>query len=143
MGVFAQFVLGISAAAIFIGALFMILPGGAMQKSVRYVCSLVFICVCVTAFLKLGRVEFKVNSEKYEVDMSRAISLTNTQAQYICAAVLESADIKYEKISVNTDKDEQNSIFINSITVYSSADAKLIERTIRQSMEVKTVKVKK
>ncbi len=143
MNVFSQFILGISAAAVLIGALFMILPSGSMQKSVKYAFSLTFICICATAFLTLGKINFDFKVSSSAPDTANAQALTTAMAQQICGAVLKEKAITYEKIYVNTDKDETDSIFINSVTVYSSGDAALIEQAIRNAVEVKTVTVKR
>lgn len=137
----SQVVLGISAAAIFVGAMFMLAPSGNLSKSVRYVFTLVFLCVCITFFLKIGNREVRFVLDEPETDYTTAHNLTSIQAEKICSAALDDNNISYEKISVSTDINESDGIFISNVRIVSDDDAELIRTIINQTVMTKEVTV--
>ncbi len=137
----AQIVMGLSAAAIFIGAMFIMTPTGNISKSVRYVFTLVFFCSCIALFIGVGDIKLDFGSASGKTDYTAACELTKTQAEYICAAALKDNDISFNKISVSTDIDEAGGIFISSIKVYSSCDAEQIKKIINKTVQTKEVTV--
>lgn len=136
-----QIVMGLSAAAIFIGAMFMLSPSGNMHKSVRYIFTLVFLCACVSLFLKTGKVDFKSFSSERKIDYTSALKLTETQAERICAAALNDNNISFNKISVITDINESSGIFISNVFIRSDANPDQIKKIIKQTVITKEVTV--
>ena len=141
MSQITQMVMGLSAAAIFIGAMFMLAPTGNMHKSVRYVFTLVFLCVCITIFLKLGKFNFDKFSVTQNTDYTVAQNLTKIQAEQICAAALPDNNISFNKISVITDNNEVGGIFISNVIIESDENADLIKKSIEQTVITKEVTV--
>lgn len=138
----AQIVLGLSAAAIFIGAMFIMAPTGNMSKSVRYVFTLAFFCSCIALFMGMGDIELDFALTSDNTDYTAARSLTETQAEYICAAALRDNNISFDKISVSTDIDGEGGIFISSIEVLSSDEGALIKKIINETVLTKEVTVR-
>ena len=138
----SQIVMGISASAIFIGALFILSPSGNTNKSVRYVFALAFLCSCVAMFSGVSGFKFDLTPKNKTPDYTTAANLTEHQAEYICAAALRDKNISFDKISVSTDIDEKTGIFISNIEVYSSVDEELIKKIINETVETKEVTVR-
>lgn len=137
----AQIVMGLSSAAIFIGAMFMLSPTGNTSKSVRYVFTLVFLCVSVSLFLRIGKVNIDFDFSDKSVNYNTAQKLTESQAERICEAALKDNNISFDKISVSTDINENDGIFISNIKVISNHDAAAIKNIINQVVQTKEVTV--
>ena len=138
----SQIVLGLSAAAIFIGAMFILSPSGSTNKSVRYVFALTFLCTCIGLFAGVSGVKFDFTTQNKAPDYTTAKKLTEHQAEYICAAALSDKNISFDKILVSTDIDESSGIFISNIEVYSAANDQLIKKIINETVLTKEVTVR-
>ncbi|MBR4072354.1 MAG: hypothetical protein IKK24_00300 [Clostridia bacterium] len=114
----SEFVIAFCTVSIVIGGLYMLKPDSATEKSVKYVFSLIFICVIASALIniKFGSLEIPDNSS---VATDTEISLAEMSLRLTFEEVLRNADINFSKISVYTDKKADGSIIINKVTVFS------------------------
>ena len=111
--------LGVCTALVFMGALWLIAPGGTMKKSVSYCFSLAFLLIIILPVMAIGKLEIPKYS--YEAKASETNStLASNAAYYLCAAALKDAGISFNNLNVNADICENNGISINSVRVVSS-----------------------
>lgn len=136
-----QIFLGFSAAAVTVGALLILRPKGGTGKSVLYIFTLIFVCIAVSLVVKLGSADIDFSVPAAASYTTTAADMTASQAEYICAAALRDAGISFNKISVNTDINEEGSIFINMITVYSGENPELITKTVTDMIKTNGVEV--
>lgn len=110
--------LGVCTAFVFMGAICLIMPTGAMKKSVSYCYSLAFLLIIIVPVISIGKLE--IPNIQYEIPESQnTAALYSNAAQYLCAAALEDAGILFDNLTVNADICEDGSISINSVRVVS------------------------
>lgn len=134
-----QAILGFCAAAIFIGAVSLLAPAKNMSKPTKYVISLVFIVTTVSLFSVIGSTKTPVFSKTTNTIQGEEI--LSYQTEYLCGALLKDNGIPYQKISVNTNIEQDGSIYISVITVYSNAEPSRIEGIIKEAFETERVEV--
>lgn len=121
MNMLSQFLTSFCAASIFIGALYMICPDGAMSKSVKYVLSLAFLLTVIAAVgITVKHTDFDFNITQYEVTDTEL--LDTAAAEYAYTYALNAADINFSKITVCTDKTADGSIVISKVIIYSDCE---------------------
>lgn len=113
-----QFFISFSVGCILIGALYIICPEGNISKPIRYLFSLVFLVIIISATnIPLKKITFPLP----EATASQA-SLTEMQslsAQYIYSYTLAAQNINFREIYVCTDNSNDNSIVINKVIIVS------------------------
>lgn len=116
MNALNSFITAVCAACVIIGAAYLICPDGSMQKPVKYVLSLVFIAVIISA-VPIARVKFDLNFNAYEYSEKTEDELLISDAKYVYGSVLKKAGVNFNKITVCTDKTESGGISIIKISV--------------------------
>ena len=110
--------LGVCTAFVFMGAVWLIVPGGAMKKSVNYCFSLAFLMIIIIPVMAIGKFEFPKSN--YEITQNQTVSaMASDAAYYLCVAALKDAGISFDNLTVNADICEDNGISINSVRVVS------------------------
>lgn len=135
-----EVVLGFCAAAVFLGALSIISPGGSSKKPIKYILSLIFLASCVTLFLGAG----KITAGQIPTEVapcSGVAKMGAIQAEYLCRAVLADNGISFNKVCAETNINESGDIYINVVRVYSSNKGEEIEEVIKKKLTVKHVEV--
>lgn len=121
MNVLREVITAFCAASIFIGALYIICPDGVMNKSVKYILSLIFLITIVTATgITVKKADFNFNIPEY--NEANAEPLDVAAAEYAYAYALQAADINFSKITVCTDKTQNGSIVINKVIICSTCE---------------------
>lgn len=116
MNALNSFITAVCAACVIIGAAYLICPDGSMQKPVKYVLSLVFIAVIISA-VPIARVKFDLNFNAYEYSEKTEDELLISGTEYVYGSVLKKAGVNFNKITVCTDKTESGGISIIKIAV--------------------------
>lgn len=113
-----QFFISFSVGCILIGALYIICPEGNISKPIRYLFSLVFSVIIISAAnIPLKKITFPLP----EATASQA-SLTEMQslsAQYIYSYTLAAQNINFREIYVCTDNSNDKSIVITKVIIVS------------------------
>lgn len=129
MNFLAQFLTAICAACVFIGALYMLCPGGSMSKPVSFALSLVFV-ISVAAACKL-------TAWNNISDISLSIPTATAgeegliiSAEYVYSTALKSAGINFSKVSVLSHKNEMGGISISKVIVVSSESEEKIRAAL-------------
>ena len=127
------------AGMILIGALHILTPGGAMEKSVKGVLSTVFLLSVLTACLPAFRGFSTQIGAKREEAKAENQSLMETNAEYVVMEVLKKADIPFSKITVRTDKSDDGSISISKVIIVTDCEPQTVRAAlsgIDESQEV-------
>lgn len=123
-GFIAAFCLG----CVLLGALYILVPKGNISKSVKYAFCLVFLCMIISAGIKLTKVEiptFSTDESRFENER-----LSAAAAQMIFAEALSENEINFSKITVFTDKTEVGGINISKVYVYTDCPPQKVSAVI-------------
>ncbi len=125
MNYVSAFLISFCAAAVFIGALYMLCPDGAMSKPVKYLLSLVFLLSVISvAGITVKNVDLELDfSSPKAID---AAALEISSAEYVYSFALNSAGIEFSRIEIFTDKSDDSSISINKVIIYSGCERQKI-----------------
>ena len=106
------------AACVFIGALYILCPEGAMSKPVKYLLSLVFL-VSVIASAGLVTDNNAADIPTFSEQVIDTEQLDAANAELVFTYALKAGGIDFSKISVYTDKTADGSISISKVLIYS------------------------
>lgn len=106
----------------------MLCPKGAVEKTVKYLFSLIYIICIISAAPGLKQLGASFRPSEGDIEISR--EMREAAARLTIEAALSTAKIDFEKITLYTDKTEDGSIRINKVTVVSSAS----EEEIREAL---------
>lgn len=117
----------------------MLCPDGVMSKSVKYIFSLIFILSVVTAASfsgnwgvgKLAQVSVEINDEE----------LQKSSAEYVFETALKKEGIDFSKITVCTDKTENDSISISKVIIYTDCEKLRVIAALKEAAENTEVEV--
>ena len=140
MNFFSSFTAAFCSACVFIGALYMLCPEGAVSKSLKYILGLVFIISVVSAAaIAVGKWDFEMPEN--QVDYSGSTSLQVSAAEYVYEYVLKEADIDFSKITVCTDNSENGSININKVIIYTDCQKSRVLAALSEVAENTEVEI--
>ncbi len=136
-----QFFISFSVGCILIGALYIICPEGNISKPIKYVFSLIFLVIIISAAnIPIKKIDFSFNQNTTE-----QTNLTDMQvlsAEYIYSYTLTANNINFSKIYVCTDNSEDNSIVITKVVIVSQEPREKIIKALgvlAENREVETV----
>lgn len=129
MSFLSSFATAFCASSVFVGALYMLCPDGAINRSVKYILACVFILLVVSAAIPFGD-EIDIDFNSYNQENLDTEQLEKSTAWYTYAIALQNADIDFEEIEVCTDKNGDGSIYISKVIIYSECEKSLIEKTL-------------
>ncbi|MBR6501949.1 MAG: hypothetical protein IKT42_00745 [Clostridia bacterium] len=116
----------------------MLCPAGSINKSVRYVFCLCFIC-CIIGVATNISVDFSwFNVTKTDTILTE--QNVGVTAQMVFGEALKAKNINFRKIVIDTNKLNDGSIVINRVTVYTSETSqKVLDAIGSDSYEVMVV----
>ena len=108
--------------------------GEKLQKSTDYILALILL-TCVIAAVMNADFSFNISNEDIVAEASLGeIAISEYQAEYITARVLDEEKIEYEKIEAKANKSEDGSIVISKITITGAKEG---ERAVAAVKELK------
>ena len=134
MKIFSQLIVAFCASCVFIGALYLLCPNGAVSKSVKYVLALAFLMSVIAVAgitVKTENFEFK----DFEFPTSEVQTTEKHTAIQVYSYALKKAEINFEKIELSTNKAEDGSIVISKIIIYSNADREKITAALGEAAQ--------
>ena len=136
----SDFFITFCVSAIFIGALIIICPSGQISKSVKYILSLVFSLLVISSVLKI---DFDLNftPDKNSIS-SHTEALEVKSAEYVYSHCLKAENIEFSKISVLTNKTDDDRIVISKVLIFSKEDKNkifLALSAVAQNFEVEII----
>ena len=116
----SSFMISFCSCSVLLGFLYMLCPSGSMKDSIRYVFCLCFVCCIFSGVISIQKTDFDAfnSADNTEIITEESSALT---AQAVFAEALNSADINFRKIDVDTNKLPDGSITIIRVTVYTDA----------------------
>lgn len=123
------FIISVCTACTVLGALHIICPGGNIGKSVKYVFSLVFLLIIISSAAVMFKTE-KIQFNIPEVSQTTTEEMQVSAAKYVYESILKKAGIEFTKITVCTDKLENDSIVINKVIIYSTCEKEKIIKAL-------------
>ncbi len=124
-------ILGLCIASVSLGAMYMLRPVGATEKSVRLNFAVIFLSLLVVSVASLLGTDF--GDMKISVDNSSSFYSENivcAEVEYLCGEILKEKGMDFKEITVFTDKNGQGGISIKRITVESTAEPEAIRQSI-------------
>lgn len=135
-----DFFITFCASAIFIGALLIVCPSGHLSKSVKNILAIIFTIIVISAALKIDfNLDFKVNTDAIT---SHTVALETHSAAYVYGQCLKKAELEFSKISVLTNKNDDGSIVISKVLIFSKEDKNKILTAlcdVTQNFEVEII----
>ena len=138
MNSITSFIVSFCGSCILLGFLHMLCPAGSINKSVRYVFCLCFIC-CIIGVATNISVDFSwFNDTKTDAILTE--QNVGVTAQMVFGEALKAKNINFRKIAIDTNKLSDGSIVINRVTVYTSETLqKVLDAIGSDSYEVTVV----
>ncbi len=129
MSGFSSFIISFCSCCILLGFLYMLCPSGSMEKPIKYIFCLCFVCCVIGSAFALPSPDFSY------FDKSNSAVILNEQntavtAQTIFAEALRQSNINFRKITVDTNKLNDGSIIISRITVYTTEPVEKVRKAI-------------
>ncbi len=119
------FITSFCVSCIVLGLLFILVPKGALSKSVKYVFSLCFVCCLIGSVITLPKLDFSDFNAARNYETVTEQNAENT-AKAVFEQALKSQNINFKKITVDTNKLTDGSIIISKVTVFADQDAEKI-----------------
>ena len=140
MNAFSSFTAAFCSALVFIGALYMLCPEGAISKSLKYILGLVFLLSVISAAaIAVGKWDFEM--PEFRLDYADSSSLQISAAEYVYEYALNEADIDFSKITVCTDNSENGSISINKVIIYTDCEKSRVLAALAEVAENTEVEI--
>lgn len=127
----STFLISFCAAAVFIGALYMLCPDGAMNKSIKYIMSLIFLLSVISvAGITVKNADINID---FTVPETNATDLEIKNAEFVYGLALRNAGIEFSEIEIFTNKAEDGSIIINKVIVHSGCERQKIADALSEA----------
>lgn len=129
------------ASCVFVGALYMLCPEGSISKSVKYVLSLVFLVMVVSA-AGMGVKNLDINFDFTQQAAVSTEQLEGVNIRLIFEETLRQNGINFEEITVFTDKLETGGISITKVIIRSDCEKEKISAVlsnVANSIEVEVI----
>ena len=124
-----EFITVFSSFSLLFGGIYMLKPVGNLAKTVKYVFSLILICIVLTAVLNIKLQDFNSIATISSAETS-TYSLTNEAVRLTFIEALRSQDINFYEITVCTNKNADGSISISKVTIYSDESKEKIIKAL-------------
>ncbi len=121
------FVTAFCSVCVMSAGLSLLCPSSKLEKSVKYVFSLVFLVCLLSALPGLKNIKIEYPKANFSVADSNISSAT---AQWNFEYLLRANNIEFSKIEVCTDKNAEGGIIINKVIIYSSESAENIRELL-------------
>ncbi len=111
-----QFITSFCVGSILIGSLYIICPKGNISKQIKYIFSLIFLIIIISAAnIPFKSIDFDALSPaESQIDTE---TLEKTAAEYVFSYTLKKQNINFQEISIFTDKTSDNSIVITKAVI--------------------------
>ncbi len=135
-------ILGLCIASISLGAMYMLRPTGATEKSVRLSFAVIFLSLLVISVSSILHIDFN----KIKITLNNSFNdssenIVSAEAKFLCQEILKEKGIDFKGIEIFTDKTDDGSISIKRITVESTAEPDAVRQSITAVLATDGVEV--
>ena len=116
-----SFFMSFCVSAIFIGGIFIICPNGKMSKPIKYILCLIFTVIIIVSVSKINP-DFDLPYFESQILEQNSDKLQIQSAEYVWGSCLKAASINFTKITVCTNKTQNNSIVISKVIICSDCE---------------------
>ena len=135
-----QFFISFSVGCILIGSLYIICPNGNISNSIKYIFSLIFLVIIISAAnIPLKKIELPKSQTAYAE--SSVADMQISAAEYIYTYTLTANKINFSKISFNTDNLDDGSIVITKVIISSQEPKEKIVTALGVLAEYREVEI--
>ncbi len=114
-----QFITSFCVGSVLIGSLYIICPKGNISKQIKYIFSLVFLIIIISAAnVPLKSIDF--NAVSLTDNQINTDALDTSAAEYVFSYTLKKQNITFRKISIFTDKTDDGSIVITKVVIVTN-----------------------
>ncbi len=135
-----QFITSFCVGSVLIGSLYIICPKGNISKQIKYIFSLIFLIIIISAAnVPLKSVDFDTLSPKdIQIDTE---ALETRAAEYVFSYTLKKQNINFQKISIFTDKTEDGSIVITKVVVVTKEPPQKVTNALAGLLDNREVEI--
>lgn len=135
-----QFFTSFCVGCVLIGALYIICPDGAISKTVKYVFSLIFLLIIISAAnIPLKNINLDVFSPQNSVADSEDMQIA--AAEYVFSHTLKSQNVNFSKISIFTDKTDNSSIVITKVVIATQEQPEKVKKALGELAKNREVEI--
>ncbi len=135
-----QFFTSFCTGLILIGSLYIICPDGNISKSVKYIFTLVFLILIISAANILPtKIDFDFKTPPIETETSQDMQIY--AIKYLYSNSLERANINFKEIYVYTDNSDDQSIVITKVIIVSNENSEKIINALGELAEYRKVEI--
>ena len=135
-----QFFTSFCVGSILIGSLYILCPNGAISKSVKYVFSLIFLIIVISAAnIPLKNIDFTSYASQSEQINGEAMQVAS--AKYVFEHTLKAHSINFKEISIFTDKLTDGSIVITKAIVVTSESREKVMNALGELAKNREVEI--
>lgn len=136
-----QFFISFSTGCILIGALYILCPEGNISKPIKHIFSLVFLIIIISAAnVPLKNIDFSMPTVTAN-DNENYTQMQISSAEYVFSETLKSQNINFSKISIFTDKTDNDSIVITKVVIVSNDKSEKILNALGGLCENREVEI--
>ena len=135
-----SFFISFCVSSILIGSFYILCPDGQISKSLKNIFALVFTLIIITS---VSGIKFDFDYTPQIPQNDETVNAIDTSAAiYVYSECLKSCEIDYEKISVLTTKNDDGSIVIRKVLIFSKEEKEKILNAlsvVAQNIEVEII----
>ena len=136
-----QFFTAFCVGSILLGSLYIICPDGNISKSVKYIFSIVFLIIVITAAnIPLKSIDLGAFSEITAETDTEEMNLAS--AKYVFSYALNKENINFSDISFFTDKKEDGSIVITKVIITTNETKEKVISALEGLLDKREVEIK-
>ncbi len=135
-----QFITSFCVGSVLIGSLYIICPKGNISKQVKYIFSLIFLLIIISAAnVPLKSIDFyTLSPNNIQIDTE---ALETTAAEYVFSYTLKKQNINFQKISIFTDKTDDGSIVITKVVIVTNEPPQKVTNALAGLLDNREVEI--
>lgn len=135
-----QFITSFCVGSVLIGSLYIICPKGNISKQVKYIFSLIFLLIIISAAnVPLKSIDFyALSPNNIQIDTE---ALETTAAEYVFSYTLKKQNINFQKISIFTDKTDDGSIVITKVVIVTNEPPQKVTNALAGLLDNREVEI--
>ncbi len=136
-----EFITSFCVGSILIGSLYIICPDGNISKHIKYIFSLIFLILIISAAnIPFHSIDF--NSLSPQISEIETENLQISAAKYVFSYTLTAQNINFKEISILTDKSDDGSIVIIKVIIVTNEPRDKVINALAGLLDNREVEIK-